>query len=78
MFVLKTEAMRLSQHHPDILISLNNLAGVFERQSKYERALPLYEEVLAKRMGDLGEDHPDSKACQQLRTLCSQKLLLSK
>ena len=36
----------------------NNIAGVYQRQGKYEMALELYEKCLAIRIKALGEDHP--------------------
>ena len=65
----------LGEDHPDTLISLNNLAGLFERKGEYDRALPLYEECLAKRKRVLGEDHPDTKSTQRSRIRCADKHL---
>ena len=42
------------------LASLSNLAGLFEIRGEYDRALPLYEECLAKSNRVLGGDHPDT------------------
>jgi tetratricopeptide (TPR) repeat protein len=37
----------LGADHPDTALSLNNLAGLYQAQGAYERALPLYERALA-------------------------------
>ena len=50
----------LGEDHPDTLTSLNNLAGLFYSKGEYDRALPLFEECLAKRKRVLGEDHPST------------------
>ena len=40
----------------------NALADMFKSKGEYDRALPLYEECLAKRKRVLGDDHPDTLA----------------
>ena len=54
------EEARSWRRPPDTLQSLNNLAGIFESKGEYDRALPLYEECLAKSKRVLGDDHPDT------------------
>ena len=49
---------RLWESHPDVAISLNNLAGLYESQGKYEVAEPLYLEALELSKQLLGEQHP--------------------
>ena len=39
--------------------SLNNLAGLYRAQGKYESAEPLYQEALALYKSLLGDRHPD-------------------
>jgi tetratricopeptide (TPR) repeat protein len=39
---------------------LNALAELFRNKGEYDRALPLYEECLAKRKRVLGDNHPDT------------------
>jgi lipopolysaccharide biosynthesis regulator YciM len=39
---------------------MNALASLFVKKGKYDPALPLYEECLAKRKRILGDDHPDT------------------
>ncbi|MBT8419426.1 MAG: CHAT domain-containing protein, partial [Gammaproteobacteria bacterium] len=42
------------------LISLNNLAGLYDSQGRYGEAESLYERALAARERVLGKDHPDT------------------
>ena len=49
----------MGQDHPNYASSLNNLAGLYRAQGKYDQALPLYEEALALRGRVLGQDHPN-------------------
>jgi len=42
------------------LVSLNNLAGLYYSQGKYNEAEPLYVECLEKRKSVLGEAHPST------------------
>jgi hypothetical protein len=41
----------LSENHPDTLMSMNNLAGLYDEQGQ---------ECLEKRKSILGENHPDT------------------
>ncbi|KAK9386009.1 hypothetical protein V1515DRAFT_587668, partial [Lipomyces mesembrius] len=63
----------LGEEHPDTLTSMNglaalfynqgnmnNLAGLFNSQGKYEAAEPLYKETLRLSKKVLGEEHPDT------------------
>lgn len=45
--------------HPDIAITLKNLAKLQVLQRKYEQAVPVYERVLRIHEGILGSEHPD-------------------
>jgi len=45
--------------HPDVAISLNNLAALYEDQGDYAKAEPLYRRSLAIREKALGPNHPD-------------------
>ena len=38
---------QLGPEHPDTATSLNNLAGLYHAQGKYEQAEPLYQRALA-------------------------------
>jgi CHAT domain-containing protein len=50
----------LGPDHPDVARSLNNLADLYERQSRYADAEPLYQRALAIRERAVGADHPDT------------------
>ena len=45
---------------PDTLISMNNLAFLYESQGRYGEAEPLYAEALALRRAVLGKQHPQT------------------
>jgi CHAT domain-containing protein len=45
--------------HPDVAISLNNLASLYFAQSRYADAEPLHKRALAIREEGLGPNHPD-------------------
>ena len=49
---------RLGEQHPDTATSLNNLAGLYEAQGRYDEAEPLYQQALAIMRERLGEQHP--------------------
>ena len=50
----------LGMEHPDILMSMNNLAQVLSYQGKYEEAEQMYREVLESRRKVLSMEHPDT------------------
>src|SRR5262249_15540738 len=56
---LKTRERLLGPSHPDVAMSLNNLAALYERQNAYDRALPLLERALTIREQALGPRHPE-------------------
>ena len=45
--------------HPDVALSLNNLAGLYNDQSDFAKALPMFERAFAICEKALGKDHPD-------------------
>ena len=49
----------LGPEHPDVAVSLNNLAVVYRAQAKYAEAEPLHKRALAIREKALGPDHLD-------------------
>jgi tetratricopeptide (TPR) repeat protein len=55
----------LGNEHPDVATSLNNLAGLYDKQRRYEEAEPLYQEALAMNKQLLGESHPKTIATRQ-------------
>ena len=46
------------EEHPDVAQSLNNLAGLYRKQSEYEQAKPLYERALKMVNKFFKPDHP--------------------
>jgi CHAT domain-containing protein/Tfp pilus assembly protein PilF len=52
----------LGPRHPDVAISLNNLARLYQAQGAYARAEPLYARALGIRQKALGAMHPDVAA----------------
>jgi hypothetical protein len=62
---LYKEALHLSEkvlgkEHPQTLMSLNNLAGLYYSQGRYGEAEPLYKEALHLREKVLGKEHPQT------------------
>ncbi|MCH8963264.1 MAG: tetratricopeptide repeat protein, partial [Bacteroidetes bacterium] len=51
----------LGPDHPSLAITLNNLAGLYESQGKYDQAEPLYQRALAIMERALGLDHPNTR-----------------
>ena len=49
----------LGPNHPDVAMSLKNLASLYRNQGRYADAEPLYKRSLAIREKALGRDHPD-------------------
>jgi len=47
----------LGKEHPDTLLSINNLAGLYYYQGHYDEAEPLYKEVLQLSEKVLGIGH---------------------
>ncbi|KAF2830797.1 hypothetical protein CC86DRAFT_443678 [Ophiobolus disseminans] len=59
----------LGHEHPSMLTSMNNLAGVLDRQGnttrRYNVSLALYKRACAGYKTVLGRDHPTTRACYQ-------------
>jgi CHAT domain-containing protein len=49
----------LGQEHPDVALSLNNLANLYQNMGNYQKAEPLYQRSLAIWEKVLGQEHPD-------------------
>ena len=49
----------LGNEHPDVALSLNNLALLYFKQGRYNEVEPLYQKALAMRRQLLGNEHPD-------------------
>ena len=56
----ETSENRLGTDHPDLAITLNNLAGLYRLQGRYSEAEPLYLRALQISEQQLGADHPDT------------------
>lgn len=50
----------LGADHPYTAGSLNNLAGLYSAQGRYEAAAPLFDQALSITRRVLGADHPDT------------------
>ncbi|MCP9450761.1 MAG: tetratricopeptide repeat protein [Nitrospira sp.] len=55
---LQVAEQNVGPDHPEVAISLNNLAGLYRAQGQYATAEPLYTRSLAIREKPLGPDHP--------------------
>jgi tetratricopeptide (TPR) repeat protein len=49
----------LGPNHPNVAVSLNNLAGLYRAQGRYDDALPLYQRALKILESALGPNHPN-------------------
>ncbi|MCP4050602.1 MAG: tetratricopeptide repeat protein, partial [bacterium] len=56
---LKINEKALGVDHPDVAISLNNLAELYYNQGRYKEAEPLYRHALKTLKQTLGTDHPE-------------------
>ena len=57
---LEINRSELGDRHPDTVISLNNLALLYQSMGQYERALPLFESALEIYRSELGDRHPST------------------
>jgi len=58
--VVNTRKRVLGEDHPDLLISMDNLALTYRNQGRWKEAEELQMQVLQTRKRLLGEEHPDS------------------
>ena len=56
---LNIRKQMLGARHPEVAVSLNNLAELYRTQGRVNDAQPLFEHALAIREETLGKDHPD-------------------
>jgi tetratricopeptide (TPR) repeat protein len=60
----------LGTEHPDVALSLNNLAYLYYSQGRYTEAEPLYLQALEIAERQLGANHPNtSTICENLQSL---------
>ena len=55
---LEINEKALGPEHPDLAVSLNNLAGLYQAMGAYDKALPLYQRALTIREKALGPEAP--------------------
>ena len=66
----------IGAEHPYVATSLNNLAGLYESQGRYEEAEPLYIQALDMYKKLLGDEHPYTQKTQRAyQTLLENKKL---
>ena len=53
----------LGPDHPDVALSLNNLAALYHDEGQYAKAEPLFQRSLKILEKALGPDHPDVAVC---------------
>ena len=57
---IEIDKIALTENHPGIATDLNNLAGLYESQGKYEAAEQLYLQAFEIRKIALPKNHPDT------------------
>jgi hypothetical protein len=55
---------QLGATHPDVAMSLNNLAELYRFQGRYGETEPLYGRSIAILLEKLGENHPSTQTVQ--------------
>ena len=58
---IEIHKIALPENHPSLAINLNNLAGLYDSQGKYEAAEPLYLQAIEIFTQSLGEEHPNTQ-----------------
>ncbi|MCL5096136.1 MAG: tetratricopeptide repeat protein [Candidatus Omnitrophica bacterium] len=67
---LAASSRRFGPEHPNVALSLNNLAELYRDQGRYEEAEPLYTQALEIAEQTLGQSHPTTKTIRgNLNTL---------
>ena len=64
----------LGPDHPDVAITLNNLAGLYKAQRKYDEAEPLCRRALEIKEKALGPDHPNTGICRNNLKACKEAM----
>ncbi|HEY6285349.1 MAG TPA: tetratricopeptide repeat protein [Ktedonobacteraceae bacterium] len=63
---LTLQSKMLSDDHPDIADTLQNLGDLYYEQQRNSEALPLFEQALAIRRQRKEEDHPHTQAILEI------------
>ena len=63
----------LEDNHPDVTLSLNNLAHLYYFQGRYTEAEPLYLQSLAIAEQALGENHPNTIIFRENYNICLRR-----
>lgn len=71
---LEMKEKLLGKDHPDVAMTLNNLAVLLKKQEKYEEAASMYERALAIFEKTLDSHHPKIKACRANYTGLQRKM----
>ncbi|MDY7024273.1 MAG: tetratricopeptide repeat protein, partial [Cyanobacteriota bacterium] len=66
-----------SGDHPDVALSLNNLAELYRSQRRYAEAEPLYQKALAMFERTLGVGHPNTMKVRDNHVDCLRELTAS-
>ncbi|NJN74452.1 MAG: tetratricopeptide repeat protein [Limnothrix sp. RL_2_0] len=64
----------LGDRHPDVALSMNNLAWLYRNREQYARAMPLYEQAFDIRLEVLGANHPYTKDVAQSIEIVRKKM----
>ena len=64
----------LGADHPDVAMTLNNLAVLLKKREKYEEAAALYGRALAIFEAALGPDHPKVVTCRKNHAGLARKM----
>ena len=62
---LEIDEKALGPDHPDLAATLNNLAGLYQAQGRYQAAEPLYVRALKILDENLGPDHANTKIIRE-------------
>jgi len=60
----------LGDNHPDVAISMNNLAALYRYARRYRKAKPLFEKALKICERTLGVSHPTTMTVRENYTNC--------
>ncbi len=58
--IVQVRQSKLGEHHPDTLVSMNNLALAYLIAGRFDRLIPFCEQAVRSQQSKLGVDHPDT------------------